>query len=53
MTDAVAAAISPGDHGTTFGGNPFVARVAEHVLARIADQPACFHAARPGSPGQA
>jgi len=37
MTDAVAAAISPGDHGTTFGGNPFVARVAEHVLARIAD----------------
>ena len=37
MTDAVADAISPGDHGTTFGGNPFVARVAEHVFARIAD----------------
>jgi acetylornithine/succinyldiaminopimelate/putrescine aminotransferase len=37
MTDEVAAAISPGDHGTTYGGNPFVTRVAEHVFGRIAD----------------
>jgi acetylornithine aminotransferase len=27
--------IVPGDHGTTFGGNPFVARVACHVLGRL------------------
>jgi acetylornithine/succinyldiaminopimelate/putrescine aminotransferase len=37
MTNKVAAAISPGDHGTTFGGNPFITRVAEHVFTRIAD----------------
>jgi acetylornithine/succinyldiaminopimelate/putrescine aminotransferase len=36
LTDAVAAAIAPGDHGTTFGGNPLGAAVARHVLARIA-----------------
>lgn len=36
MTDAVAAAITPGDHGTTFGGNPLAAAVASHVLRRIA-----------------
>jgi len=36
MTDAVAACISPGDHGTTYGGNPLVTAVGEHVFARIA-----------------
>ena len=36
MTDAVAAVVAPGDHGTTFGGNPLVAAVAAHVLERIA-----------------
>jgi predicted acetylornithine/succinylornithine family transaminase len=39
MTETIAATIKPGDHGTTFGGGPFVATVAEHVLDRIA-QPA-------------
>ncbi len=29
--------ISAGDHGTTFGGGPFVASVAEHVVHRLAD----------------
>ncbi|HET7456791.1 MAG TPA: acetylornithine/succinylornithine family transaminase [Gemmatimonadaceae bacterium] len=33
----VAAAIQPGDHGTTFGGGPFVASVALHVVERLAD----------------
>ena len=28
MTDAIAAAVKPGDHGTTFGGGPFVSTVA-------------------------
>ncbi|KAJ1980283.1 acetylornithine aminotransferase [Dimargaris verticillata] len=39
MTDAVAALINAGDHGTTFGGNPLACRVGLHVFQRIA-QPA-------------
>ncbi len=35
VTDAVAEAISPGDHGTTFGGGPLVTTVAEHVVSRL------------------
>lgn len=37
VTEAVANAIVPGDHGTTFGGNPLAARVAHHVVERLAD----------------
>lgn len=37
VTDAVASAIVAGDHGTTYGGNPFVTRVAHAVFNRIAD----------------
>lgn len=37
VSDKVAAAIRPGDHGTTFGGNPFVCAAAKHVVERIAD----------------
>jgi acetylornithine/N-succinyldiaminopimelate aminotransferase len=37
MTGELAAAIQPGDHGTTFGGGPFVASVARHVLDRVSD----------------
>jgi predicted acetylornithine/succinylornithine family transaminase len=37
MTGEIAAAIQPGDHGTTFGGGPFVASVARHVLDRVSD----------------
>jgi predicted acetylornithine/succinylornithine family transaminase len=29
--------MKPGDHGTTFGGGPFVASVALHVVKRLAD----------------
>src|SRR5205085_8870922 len=32
LRDEIAGAIQPGDHGTTFGGGPFVASVAEYVL---------------------
>lgn len=28
--------IQPGDHGTTFGGNPLVCRVAHHIVERLA-----------------
>jgi len=37
VSGAIAGAIQPGDHGTTFGGGPFVARVAEYVLDRLSD----------------
>lgn len=37
LTDEIARTIKPGDHGTTFGGGPFVSSVALHVLGRIAD----------------
>ena len=37
MTDDIAAAMKPGDHGTTFGGGPFLASLALHVLERLSD----------------
>ena len=37
MKQKVADVIHPGDHGTTFGGGPMVAAVAEVVLRRISD----------------
>ena len=37
LTAAVAAALKPGDHATTFGGGPLVASVALEVLRTIAD----------------
>jgi acetylornithine/N-succinyldiaminopimelate aminotransferase len=36
-TRAVAEAMQPGDHGTTFGGGPFVASVALYVHERLSD----------------
>jgi len=38
MTDEIAQAIKPGDHGTTFGGGPFVSSVALHVFNRLSDR---------------
>ncbi|MGQ0765342.1 MAG: aspartate aminotransferase family protein [Gemmatimonadota bacterium] len=35
LREELAAAMQPGDHGTTFGGGPFVASVALHVLERL------------------
>jgi predicted acetylornithine/succinylornithine family transaminase len=37
VTGAVAAALKPGDHATTFGGGPLVASVALEVVRTIAD----------------
>ena len=37
LTEDIASAIKPGDHGTTFGGGPFVATVAEYVFERLRD----------------
>jgi acetylornithine/N-succinyldiaminopimelate aminotransferase len=38
LSDEIARTIQPGDHGTTFGGGPFVAAVARYVVERVADQ---------------
>ncbi len=37
VTAEIAATIKPGDHGTTFGGGPLVASVADYVVRRLAD----------------
>jgi len=37
VNEEIANAIKPGDHGTTFGGGPLVAAVADHVVRRLAD----------------
>lgn len=37
MTQEIARTIKAGDHGTTFGGGPMVAAVADHVVRRLAD----------------
>jgi predicted acetylornithine/succinylornithine family transaminase len=48
-TDAIAATIKPGDHGTTFGGGPFVASVALHVVKRLADPEMLAHVTQVGT----
>jgi acetylornithine/N-succinyldiaminopimelate aminotransferase len=37
VTAEIAAAVQPGDHGSTFGGGPFVSMVAGHVFDRLSD----------------
>lgn len=37
VSDEIAAAIKPGDHGTTFGGGPLVASVALEVVRRLSE----------------
>jgi len=49
MTQDVASAMSYGDHGTTFGGGPFVASVARHVVDRLADPALLTHVVEDGA----
>ena len=49
MTRAIADTIKPGDHGTTFGGGPFVASVALHVLERLSDPALLQHVTEVGT----
>lgn len=42
-TKAVADAMQPGDHGTTFGGGPFLSHVALHVFERLSDPALLAH----------
>lgn len=48
MTQELASVMSPGDHGTTFGGGPLVASVALHVVKRLADPALLAHVASNG-----
>jgi acetylornithine/N-succinyldiaminopimelate aminotransferase len=38
VSSEIACAVQPGDHGTTFGGGPFVAAVARYVVERLGDE---------------
>lgn len=46
--EAVAALMTPGSHGTTFGGNPLACRVALEVLAIMREEDIPARAARAG-----
>ena len=48
MTAEAAAPMQPGDHGSTFGGGPFVSSVANHVLDRVSDPLMLAHVASVG-----
>ena len=43
MTEPIARTMQYGDHGTTFGGGPFIASVALHVLERLSDPALLAH----------
>ncbi|MBW8771127.1 MAG: acetylornithine transaminase [Gemmatimonadetes bacterium] len=49
MTAPIASAMQYGDHGTTFGGGPFVASVALHVLDRLSDPALLAHVRETGA----
>src|SRR3954467_15037021 len=37
LNEEIAATIKPGEHGTTFGGGPFVSSIATYVVERLSD----------------
>jgi acetylornithine/N-succinyldiaminopimelate aminotransferase len=43
VTKEIADVMQPGDHGTTFGGGPFLSHVALHVLDRVSDPAMLAH----------
>jgi len=49
VTNALAEPMQPGDHGTTFGGGPFVSTVALHVIARLSDPSLLAHVTSNGA----
>jgi acetylornithine/succinyldiaminopimelate/putrescine aminotransferase len=49
MTEEIASAVKAGDHGTTFGGGPFVASVALHVFERLSDPKLLDHVRTTGA----
>jgi predicted acetylornithine/succinylornithine family transaminase len=49
VNQEVASVMQPGDHGTTFGGGPFVAHVALHVVQRLAQPELLAHVRETGA----
>jgi len=49
LTQGVADAMQPGDHGTTFGGGPYVTSVALHVFDRLHDPAMLRHVSEDGA----
>src|SRR5689334_22079192 len=49
VTDDVAVTINPGEHGTTFGGGPFVTSVANYVFERLSDPELLRHVSETGA----
>lgn len=49
MTEAVASSIHVGEHGTTFGGGPFMTSVALNVFNRISDPKFLQHVVETGN----
>lgn len=49
LSEHVATAMQPGEHGTTFGGGPFVTSVALYVLERLADSTLLSHVRESGA----
>jgi predicted acetylornithine/succinylornithine family transaminase len=49
MNGDIAAVVAAGDHGTTFGGGPFVSSVALHVVHRLADPALLSHVSADGA----
>ena len=47
-TEEVAAAFTPGSHGTTFGGNPLSTAVANYVVREVSDEKFLSHVRRMG-----
>lgn len=48
VTEAVASHIHPGDHGTTFGGGPFITGIAEYVVNRVSQPDFLVHVSEVG-----
>ena len=49
LTSAVAGALQPGEHGTTFGGGPLVSHVALHVCQRLLEPAFLQHVREDGA----
>jgi len=43
MRDIIAETMSPGSHGTTFGGSPLACALGHHVLSRLSARPFVAH----------
>lgn len=48
VTEAIASSMKAGEHGTTFGGGPFVASVALHVVKRLTSPEMLQHVTETG-----